>query len=241
MGRLGAHRQFEARALVPLSLAAAATVAGCGAAARQDASEPKGSFPVEVLSASFPSQQRLATTANLVIQVRNPGTKRIPTISVTVKCPGSNQGGSGGSASGIGGGGGGFAFRTTAPGQADPARPRFVVNTIPTRIPRNYDRGRLDPLERSSSFVDTFPLGSLDPGRSVTFRWNVTSVKAGPFKVCYRVNAGLYGKAIAVPSSAGEPIAGAFTGQVADRPPQAHIAENGHTVVEGTARSGSSP
>ena len=118
---------------------------------------------------------------------------------------------------------------------------RFVVNTIPTRTPRQYDRGRLDPLERSSSFVDTFQLGSLDAGRTVTFRWNVTAVHPGPFKICYRVNAGLFGKAVAVPSSSGEPIAGTFTGGVAQKPPQAHIAADGHTVVEGTAQSGNSP
>jgi hypothetical protein len=158
-----------------------------------------------------------------------------------VKCPGVSEGGSGGSASGIGGAGGGFAYKTTQPGVADPARPRFVVNTIPTRTPRNYDRGRLDPLERSSNFVDTFSLGSLNPGRTVSFKWNVTAVKSGAFKVCYRVNAGLYGKAVAVPSSAGEPIAGAFTGTVAQTPPQAHIGPDGHTVVEGAAQSGSTP
>ena len=196
---------------------------------------------MQILSASFPSQQRLAQTSNMVVAVRNPGPKQIPIVSVTVKCPGVPEGGSGGSASGIGGAGGGFGYRSTAQGQADPARPRFVVNTIPTRTPRQYDRGRLDPLERSSSFVDTFQLGSLDAGRTVTFRWNVTAVHPGPFKICYRVNAGLFGKAVAVPSSSGEPIAGTFTGDVAQKPPQAHIAADGHTVVEGTAQSGNSP
>ncbi|MBV9212780.1 MAG: hypothetical protein JOZ25_03940 [Actinobacteria bacterium] len=204
-------------------------------------SEPRGQFPVEILSASFPSQQELAKTSNMVIAVRNPGPKRIPQISVTVKCPDTSEGGSGGSASGIGGAGGGFAYRTTQPNVADPARPRFVVNTIPTRTPRNYDRGRLDVLERSSSYVDTFQLGPLDAGKAVTFRWNVTAVKAGPFRICYRVNAGLYGKAIAVPSSSGEPISGTFTGEVAAAPPQSHIGPDGHTVVEGPAQSGTTP
>ena len=133
------------------------------------------------------------------------------------------------------GGAGGFGYRSTYPGLADPVRPKFVVNTIPTRTPRNYDHGRLDPLERSSSYVDTFTLGSLDPGRTATFRWNVTAVKAGSYRICYRVNAGLDGKAKAVPASAGQPISGVFAGTIAGRPPQAHIAQDGKTVVQGMA------
>jgi hypothetical protein len=218
---------------------AAIAISGCGSGSKkQDEDEPSGKFPVEVEYASFPTSQRLATTSDMVIQVRNPGTKKIPVISVTVKCKGA-KGGSGGSPSG--GNTGGFAYRTTQRGVADPARPRFIVNRIPTRTPRVYDQGRLDPLERSSSYVDTFPLGSLKPGDSVTFRWNVTAVKSGPFRVCYRVNAGLDGKAKAVRSDSGQPIAGAFVGEVADRPPQSHIAEDGKTVVEGEAVSGSAP
>ena len=216
------------------------TLAGCGSGDRQDKDEPSGKFPVQIVSASFPSQQRLATTANMKVVVRNPGPKRIPVVSVTVKCAGA-KGGSGGSPSNTGGGSGGFAYRTTSPGVADPARPRFVVNTIPTRTPRQYDKGRLDPLERSSSYVDTFPLGSLAAGRTVTFNWNVTAVKAGPFRVCYHVNAGLDGKAKAVPARAGERVDGEFTGVVEQKPPQAHIAQDGKTVVEGEAVSETAP
>jgi hypothetical protein len=217
---------------------AALAIGGCGSGTRQDADEPSGNFPVEIVSASFPTAQRLATTSNMVIVVRNPGEKKIPVISVTVKCR-SAKGGSGGSASG--GSSGGFAYRTTQPRVADPARPRFIVNRIPTRTPRVYDQGRLDPLERSSSYVDTYPLGSLRPGRSVTFRWNVTAVKSGPFKICYRVNAGLDGKAKAVPPSSGERVTGQFVGEVAAKAPSSHIAEDGKTVVEGAAVSGNTP
>ena len=142
-------------------------MAGCGAGPRQDADEPNGNFPVSIVSASFPSHQRLAATSNMAIAVRNPGQKQIPVVSITVKCaPPASTGGGAGSPSGTGSAGG-FGYRSTYPGLADPVRPKFVVNTIPTRTPRNYDHGRLDPLERSSSYVDTFTLGSLDPGRTV--------------------------------------------------------------------------
>jgi hypothetical protein len=162
-----------------------------------------------------------------------------------VKCA-KAAGGSGGSPSGEGGNAGGFDYRTSFPGVADPARPRFVVNQIPTRTPRP-DKGKgpqpaiLDPLERSSSYVDTYPLGPLDAGRSATFTWNVTAVKAGPYHVCWRVNAGLDGKAKAVPARTGERIDGSFDGAIAQKPPQAHIAQDGKTVVEGKAVSENAP
>ena len=218
---------------------AALALAGCGQGTRQDADEPKGDFPVEIVDASFPQDQRLAKTSNLEIIVRNPGPKTVPVVSVTINC-GLSKGGSGGSPSGAGETGG-FSYRTTYPGVADPARPQFIVNRVPTRTPRVYDQGRLDPLERSSAYVDTFPLGKLAPGRSVTFRWNVTAVKQGPYRICYRVNAGLDGKAHAVPAQDGEPIEGEFSGTVEGKAPQAHIAEDGKTVVEGQAVSGNTP
>ena len=228
--------------MLALACAASLVAAGCGGGSRQDEDEPKGNFPVEVVSASFPDDQKLAKDSKMEIVVRNSGSKEIPVISVTVECPGQKKqegsdaqnersGGSGGSASGSGSQGGGFNYRTTFPGVADPSRPQFVVNTIPTRTPRNYDRGRLDPLERSSSYVSTYPLGKLAPNREARFVWDVTAVKAGPFKICWRVNAGLDGKAKAV-ATGGSSLVGQFTGTVSDVAPDARIGDDGRTVVE---------
>ena len=193
------------------------------------------------MRAEFPQEQKLAKDSKMEITVRNAGSDEIPVISVTVECPGqrpdedqseaSGSGGSGGSSSGAGGQGGGFNYRSSFPGVGDPTRPQFVVNAIPTRTPRNYDRGRLDPLERSSAYVSTFPLGKLAPNREVTFIWDVTAVKAGPYKICWKVNAGLDGKAKAVPHQ-GTPINGEFTGTVSDVAPDARIGEDGRTVIE---------
>ena len=218
--------------------AASLIAAGCGGGSRQDEDEAKGDFPVEVVDATFPEQQKLAKDSKMEIVVRNAGTKEIPVISVTVECPGQKDradqeersGGSGGSPSGSGSQGGGFNYRSTFPGVADPSRPQFVVNTIPTRTPRNYDRGRLDPLERSSSYVSTYPLGKLAPNREARFVWDVTAVRAGPYRICWRVNAGLDGKAKAKPS--GGPITGEFRGEVSNVAPDARIGEDGRTVIE---------
>jgi hypothetical protein len=233
-----AHRLTHA-GVASLGIAALAAT-GCGQGERQDKDEPKGNFPVQIVDASFPAKQRLAKTSNLEIVVRNPGPKTVPVVSVTIKCAESSKGGSGGSPSGTGSTGG-FSYRTTYPGVADPARPQFIVNRVPTRTPRVYDQGRLDPLERSSAYVDTFPLGNLAPDRTVTFRWNVTAVKQGPYRICYRVNAGLDGKAHAVPAQDGEPIEGEFSGTVEGKAPQAHIAEDEQTVVTGGSDSANAP
>jgi hypothetical protein len=208
------HARFAA--LVGLS---AFAVAGCGGEKQQDAQEPSGNFPVKVVSASFPQKQSLAKDSTMEIVVQNAGQQKIPTISVTVKC-----------GKGLGG-----SFQTAVSEQgnnADPQRPQFVVNKIPTATTRVNPPLDPAPLERSSAYVDTYPLGPLAPGRSATFRWDVSAVKAGPYRLCWRVNAGLYDKAKAVPSAGGGPIAGEFAGVVSNRAPKAIIGDDGRTVIE---------
>jgi hypothetical protein len=197
--------------------ASALVASGCGGGEKQDTKEPEGDFPVKVVSASFPSDQRLAKDSTMEIVVQNAGQKTIPTISVTVKC----RAGLGGS----------FSTTTTDTDVADPSRPQFVVNKIPTATERVNPPLDPAPLERSSAYVDTYPLGPLAAGRSATFRWDVSAVKAGPYKLCWRVNAGLYGKARAVPSGGG-PINGEFKGTISNKAPKASIADDGKTVIE---------
>jgi hypothetical protein len=138
-----------------------------------------------------------------------------------VKCPGPGLGGS-------------FMTVNGESDVADPERPQFVVDKIPTRTPRVNPPLDPAPLERSSAMVDTYPLGPLDPNRKATFRWDVTAVKAGPYKLCWRVNAGLYGKAKAVAASDSDPLSGQFKGEVSNKAPSAHVADNGVTVIEGS-------
>jgi len=214
---MAAHLRNAALTLSLVALPALAA-AGCGGGSAQDAKEPKGSFSIRLVSASFPTKQNLAKTSNFQIVVVNAGQKTVPNINVTVKC-GSRLGGS-------------FSTATNDVDVADPQRPQFVVNTIPTATPRHAPPLDPAPLERSSAFVDTYPLGPLAPGRQATFRWNVTAVKAGPYRLCWRVNAGLYGKAKAVASGDSAPISGTFSGTISNVAPKATIAPNGHTVID---------
>jgi hypothetical protein len=139
-----------------------------------------------------------------------------------------------------GGLGGSFNTVVSDSDVADPERPQFIVNTIPTRAenPDEEEKGPprppLDPapLERSTALVDTYSLGPLDPGDEVTFRWDVTAVRAGRYHLCWRVNAGLYGKAKAVAAEDSPPIAGSFNGEVSNEAPAARVADDGKTVIE---------
>jgi hypothetical protein len=152
------------------------------------------------------------------IVVRNAGQKQIPNISVTVRC-GSDLGGS-------------FSTATQDTNVASPERPQFIVNKLPTaseRIPPPLDPA---PLERSNSYVDTYPLGPLGPKHTATFMWDVTAVKSGPYRLCWRVNGGLYGKAKAVPASGSAAISGEFRGTVSRKAPQAVIGPDGHSIIE---------
>jgi hypothetical protein len=85
-------------------------VAGCGGGARQDANEPSGTFPIEIVKDSFPLTQHIAKQSRLRISVRNAGTKTIPNVAVTVK---------------------GLSYRDTQPGLADPNRPVWIIDAGP--------------------------------------------------------------------------------------------------------------
>jgi hypothetical protein len=218
LGDLAAHRRPAALAL---SIASTSLlIAGCGGSTKeQDKYEQAGTYPVRVVSASFPKDQKLAKDSSMEIVVENAGDTRIPDINVTVKCAGKGLGGS-------------FMTVTGESDVADPERPQFIVNKIPTATERIAPPLDPAPLERSSALVDTYPLGPLAEQRRATFRWDVTAVKAGPYKLCWRVNAGLYGKAKAVASSDSElPISGEFEGEVSNKAPKARIAEDGRTVI----------
>jgi hypothetical protein len=220
LGGLAAHRRNAALALSLAGIAMLA-VTGCGGGGKQqDAKEKSGTYPVRVLSAKFPGDQRLAKDSTMEIQVENAGQKTIPLISVTVKCK-----------AGLG-----SSFSTAIPeesgDQSDPERPQFVVNKIPTATGRQNPPLDPAPLERSSAFVDTYPLGPLAAGRKATFRWDVTAVRAGKYRLCWRVNAGLYGKAKAVAEQGGPPLKGEFAGSVSHKAPKASVGDDGVTVIE---------
>jgi hypothetical protein len=150
---------------------------GCGGGERQDEAEPEGNFAVEVVSSSFPEKQKLAQSSNLVITVRNAGDAAVPNIAVTLN---------------------GLDYRSTQPDVANADRPQFAVNGVPREIGGFPEAKDATPLGCDTAYVDTWACGPLKPGVERTFVWKVTAVKAGPYKLSWRVAAGLNGKAKAV-------------------------------------------
>jgi hypothetical protein len=196
-----------------LALVGAAVLAGCGGGGRQDEDEPEGDFEVEVTRASFPEKQRLARSSDLVIAVRNAGDRTIPNIAVTVE---------------------GFNFRKDDPTLSDAERPQFAVNGLPREIGGFPEAKDATPLGCETAYVDTWACGRLQAGAEKTFRWSVTAVQAGDYRISYSVAAGLDGKAKAVGAAAGGAPRGTFTGTVSDEAPDVRVADDGKTVVEGT-------
>ena len=202
------------RALVGTSLVTLATLplTACGSGPRQDEKEPRGKFPVEVVSASFPTTQKLAKTTNLVIRVRNAGSRTVPNLALTVN---------------------GFDRARNDPRLADPARPVFVLNGIRRQVAGLPEATEGGPLGCGTAQGNTWACGPLKPGKTRNFSWKLTAVQAGPFKLTWRVAAGLSGKARAV-GSQGSPTSGSFSGTISNTPPKARVSDDGKTIIPGT-------
>jgi hypothetical protein len=197
--------------MLPVCLTALG-LSACGGGERQDEDEPEGRFEVEVVEATFPTKQKLAKRSNLVITLRNAGDRTIPNIAVTVD---------------------GFGKRRDNPDLADPNRPVFVINGWPKEIGGFPESKEAAPEGCDSAYVNTWACGRLKAGDEKSFRWSVTAVDAGDFKIKYTVAAGLDGKAKAVDVSGNRPT-GVFTGIVSDAPPDTRVADDGKTVIQGT-------
>jgi hypothetical protein len=193
-----------------IALVCLIAVAGCGGGERQDENEPDGNFAVEVMDASFPDAQRLAQSSNLSIMVRNAGDETVPNIALTLA---------------------GLDYRATQPSLANPERPQFAVNGVPREIGGFPEAKDATPLGCDTAYVNTWACGPLKPGAQRTFEWKLTAVKAGPYKITWRVAAGLNGRAKAVASTGSGPPTGTFSGTVAKAAPDVRIAADGKTVV----------
>jgi hypothetical protein len=194
-----------------LACSAVLAPVSCGGE-RQDKNEPEGRYRVEVLQATFPIQQKLAKRSKLVIVVRNADSKTIPNVGVTVN---------------------GFELRERDPDLADPNRPIFVINGRPKRIGGFPEEQEAAPENCDTAYVNTWACGPLRAGREKSFVWDVTAVKAGPYRLSYRVNAGLDGKSKAVDVDGGPPT-GLFVGTISDKPPASRVADDGRTIIRGT-------
>jgi hypothetical protein len=186
---------------------------GCGASHPQDASEPKGSFTVQVTHASFPTEQAVARPAQMVVDVRNTSARTLPNVTVAVTS---------------------FDYLSDYPHLASRRRPVWVVNEGPGKVANPpVETVQVDPPgSGTTANYDVWALGPLAPGATRSFVWNVSPVKPGVHRVSYGVYAGLNGKAKAKLADGAPPV-GSFNVDIADRPPPTHVDPVTGRVVPG--------
>jgi hypothetical protein len=215
------------------ALATGITVSACGSGQRQDASEPSGNFQMAA-SAHWATNQRLSQHTTLVITATNTGTKPIPDVAVTI----SDSTPTGGSPAPA------FQRLVHMPGLANQARPVWIVDQSPdpsnqpcpqNADPETYTGPRYStclggPGGAVTAYANTWALGELQAGKSVSFNWHLTSVQAGTYLVNWRISAGLTGKAKAVTASGGAPH-GRFTVTIATSPQQAYVNNGGQVIT----------
>jgi hypothetical protein len=146
------------------------------------------------------------------IRVRNPGTKTIRDVAVTVETRPRERG-----AAPVA-----FAQAENDPRLSDPDRPIWIL-----------DR---EPRGATTAYTNTWAVGPLRGGQSRTFEWHVTPVQPGRYTVVYRVTPGLDGRARLADGSRAR---GSFTVTVADEPVPARVDDEGNVIRGEEAGAGS--
>jgi hypothetical protein len=219
-----------------LGVLLAAGVASCGGT-RQDANEPSGNFPVQIVSADFPSKQALAQNTNLTLAVSNSGDKTIPDLSITIfttsnastsdtgaTTTGTTGTGTSGTADELPTSQGSFSVRSEQQGLAIPFRPVWILETGYPKL-----QGQTASAGAEAAQTDTYAFGALAAHGTKRIVWNVTPVQAGTYTVHYRVAAGLEGKAKAVTANGSVPE-GEFVVRISSAPPQTRVNDSGQVV-----------
>lgn len=190
---------------------AAIVAAGCGGGQkRQDADEPRGSFKLNVVEASFPSSQQVADRTTMRIRVRNADSKTVPNVALTVKTRPKMPGGAASS----------FGQSVDDARLADNERPVWIV-----------DKG---PDGGATSYTNTWALGKMRPGETKEFSFRLTAVEPGSYTIDYEVSPGLDGKARL---ASGSKASGTFRVRISDEPVDARVGEDGEVIREPSAAS----
>ena len=93
--------------------------------------------------------------------------------------------------------------QASSPDLADPNRPVFAINGVQVKIAGFPESKDAAPRGCDTAYVNTWACGPLKPNEMKTFSWSVTAVRAGDYRIAWRVNAGLDGKAKAVAQGGG--------------------------------------
>lgn len=202
-------------------MAVAALLGACGESS-SDSNERAGTYQVDVVDASFPSEQRLGQTSLLKLSIRNTGEETVPTVTVTVGIAGKQ-----GEDSSLP-----FAIHDPQAGLAQADRPVWVLaETYPRFV------GSSEPGGASTSNRKTFALGPLKPNDTASAIWKLSAVKAGDWKVIYRVGAGL-GTQVKAETPSGEVPEGTFAANITAELPETEVTDDGEVVEIDDRRKG---
>jgi hypothetical protein len=183
---------------------ALALVAGCGSGARQDAGEHAASYPVTVLSATFPAHQSLAEPTQMRIAVRNDGSRTIPNIAATIEASG------GGTAVEA------FGRHSGEQNLASTSRPVWIVDT--------------GPASGDSAYADTWAIGPLAPHAVKTFVWRLAAVQPGRYTLTYALSGSVTGVS-KLHLADGTTPHGRFDVAISRKPGQVRVTPSGKIVV----------
>jgi len=197
-------------------VAVAALLAACGGSS-SDANQPAGTFHVKVVTAQFPTEQRLGQTSLLRIGVRNTGQKAVPALTVTASIAGKQ-----GQDSSLP-----FGIHDPQPGLAKADRPVWVLAEHFPKLAGSSEPGGAETSNRK-----TFDLGPLKPGSTTEAVWKLSAVKAGRYTLLYKVDAGLSGTAKAE-GPGGVAPGGSFAVKISSVPPNVVVTDSGEVVEAG--------
>jgi hypothetical protein len=154
---------------------------------------------------SFPARQSLAEHVQLRLNVRNDSTRTIPNVSATLE--------TGTGANGVGVVA--FASRLQAKGLASTSRPVWIV-----------DDG---PLSGDTAYANTWALGSIRPHDTRNFIWSVVPVRAGHYKLRYRLTGSTTGRS-QLRLANGDAARGSFDVDVSGKPAEVRVTPDGKIV-----------
>jgi hypothetical protein len=206
------------RQVLVAALAAAllgASVSACGdEESSSGANETAGSYQVKIVTAEFPSKQRLGETALLRLGVKNTGDKALPSLTVTI-----SVGGEEGRNSALP-----FGYRDPSPEIAQPDRPVWALSAGYPKVNGSSERGGAE-----TASPKTFAFGPLKAGAMTEAVWKLSAVRTGDYEIHYRIGGGLGGAAKAE-ASPGTQAGGSFTTKVTEVPPDTVVTDSGEVV-----------